>query len=166
MAVACLANVAGLQARLAMEQGHFAEAEKCYRALLYPTHKSRATAAGTALSAQLDDAYFLTGLDGEDEGGAGQVGRGAHGLRQRMEEEFVYVLLCVGEDDQALEVCEQLLARNSDNVTALKYKADALLCLERAAQVIGALCLFSSAHVLHKLRRHDHRPACVAPLSV
>ena len=92
-------------------------------------------AENAALSAKLDDAYFVSGLDDEEEGCADGVRLASPHRRQRLEEDFVYILLCVGEEEEALEVCEQLLARDSNNVTALKYKADALVCLERAGQV-------------------------------
>ena len=87
------------------------------------------------MSAKLHDAYFISGLNDEDEGCADGMRLGSPRRRQRLEEDFVYVLLCVGEEEEALEVCEQLLASDSNNVTALKYKADALLSLERAGQV-------------------------------
>jgi hypothetical protein len=42
------------------------------------------------------------------------------------------VLLCLGEEEEALGVCEELLGRDGGNVAALKYKADALVSLDRA----------------------------------
>ena len=89
-----------------MEEGAFTEAERCYRALLYPSHAPAAAIANAALSTQLDDSYFLSGVDFVGGGGSSSIGGGggSSGVRRRIEEEFAFVLLCVGEAEEALEV--------------------------------------------------------------
>ena len=78
--------------------------------------------------AQEEDVEKAVG--GEDGGGSR-----AEEVRLQMEEEFIFVLLSVGAEEEALRLCDLLLARDRKNVTALKYKADALISLERTAQV-------------------------------
>jgi hypothetical protein len=58
-------------------------------------------------------------------------------LQRALKEEFAYVLLCLGEEEEALGVCEELLGRDGGNVAALKYKADALVSLDRAPGVMS-----------------------------
>ena len=82
-----------------MEEGAFEEAERCYRALLYASHAPAVTAANAALATQLDDSYFLSGVEFVGGGGGG-----GGAVRRRIEEEFAHVLLCVGEAEEALEV--------------------------------------------------------------
>ena len=138
------------EARLALEEGDYATAEVGYRALLFPSRTSAAAVAADEMaSVHFEPASFLplssthtdtntnthkhcehgTRTYVEDGGGSREE------VRLQMEEEFIFVLLSVGAEEEALRLCDLLLARDRKNATALKYKADALISLERTEQV-------------------------------
>ena len=136
------------EARLAVHEGDYQSAETSYRALLHSSwvlgKEMKSVQAGSA-AASLDTSLFLPlgaentrdkNVEGAKEGAKMEKIRTWWGadeeqqtLRQQMEEEFVYVLLCVGEEEEALSMCQLMLERDPSNVTALKYKADALVCM-------------------------------------
>ncbi|EKX48544.1 hypothetical protein GUITHDRAFT_105686 [Guillardia theta CCMP2712] len=56
-----------------------------------------------------------------------------------MKEDYIYLLLSSGEPERALQLCLQVLAQEPNSVNALKYQADALVCLERAEEALPPL---------------------------
>ena len=132
------------EARLAVGEGDFAHAEREYRSILDAFRKNQPRGDRVQAMDPTRDSIPLRS-DMEDSQNAGLFlatwaeGEGGDVDKQEIEEEFVYVLLCVGEEEEALGMCEELLRRDACNITALKYKA--------GTAATHAHCLFHHAHL-------------------